>query len=457
MVHRIAVVGTGISGLAAAWALHRRPDRFDVQVYEKDAHVGGNAVTIDVPQRDGSTATVDVAVTVCVPKVYHHVIAAMEACGVERVPTEYSVAVHHGGDVHAHGPDSSLRTRLAADFDRFAQVLAVLNRFNMPVTNPTILRAAANPFNYVSIGRVLDLWRVSGEFRVKVLKPMVVSFALAADVFAMPASLFSRYLGFLDVERPSPMLTWRGSTRAFFGNLTASFADRIHTGREVTRIVRDSGGVTVHDASGGADRFDQVILACNADHALRLLSEPSRAERAILGRVRYETAVHGDVVVHTDATVLPDDQAVAAGRSTVVRQYGAAADNYEVTYVLNNLQPWLDGTACLATYNAAGPIDDDAVLARTSFRHVVHDVRQNAFLANVMRFVQGGRRTWFCGAHTMVNSQEHCFVSGLAVARQLGADYPFPDNAPAVRWFNFYGRTAHGRSFRRVADNSADR
>ncbi len=89
------------------------------------------------------------------------------------------------------------------------------------------------------------------------------------------------------------------------------------------------------------------------------------------------------------------------------------------------------------------------MIAKRWFQHVVHDVRHVALLVPLFRFIQGRRRTWHCGAHTLVNSQETCLVTGLAAARQLGADYPFSD-AVARAWFNHYGSILHGPRFRVV-------
>ena len=101
------------------------------------------------------------------------------------------------------------------------------------------------------------------------------------------------------------------------------------------------------------------------------------------------------------------------------------------------------------TYNAISTIDERKVIKKQRFRHIVHDVRQVALLVNLFRFIQGKRRTWHCGAHTLINSQETCLITGLATARQIGTDYHFDDPA-AKRSFNYYGRIMYGWRFRRV-------
>jgi predicted NAD/FAD-binding protein len=451
MSQRICIVGGGIAGLGAAWALNQQSDKFDLQVFERNDRLGGNAMTVDVPQSKGPPIPIDISVTAFIPSVYQNYMELMRFCGIEQVPTRFSYAVHYDGDVYAHDFDSSLKTELKGDIERFKRLLEFLKRFNVLNARPSIASSLANPFNYVSMGQMLDLWGLSTAFRFKILKPLFVNFVLATNVFDMPASMFSRYLDFFDIEHATPMATWRGGTRAIYDRMTASFKDRIHLGRGVARIVRDKDGVTVRDTSGHDERFDQVILACNANQALMMLAEPSATERWLLGAVRYESELHNHAVVHTDASVLPNDATrLLETRSNFILHYGSRPDNYEITYIMHNQQPWAKGSdrPCLVTYNAIQKIDPTKVLARTWFQHVVHDVFHTVVLLNVFPTIQGKKRTWYCGAHTIVNSQEHALISGLSVARQLGADYPFATNREAAAWFNFHGRLMHGPFFR---------
>src|SRR4029079_14096272 len=147
--------------------------------------------------------------------------------------------------------------------------------------------------------------------------------------------------------------------------------------------------------------------------------------------VRYESELHNHAVVHTDASVLPDNATSPLDtRSNYIVQYGSRAPNYEMIYIMHNQQPWAKRSdrPCLVTYNPIQKIDESKVVTRTWFQHGVHDVLHTVVLLNAFPFLQGKRRTWYCGAHTTVNSQEHCFISGMTVARQLGADYPFSHN-----------------------------
>ena len=200
------------------------------------------------------------------------------------------------------------------------------------------------------------------------------------------------------------------------------------------------------DEEGVEETFDQVIFACNANQTLMMLDKPSFLERYILSSIRYESELHNHTVVHSDSSVLPESEVRALEtRSNHIEQYGSRPDNYEITYIMHNQQPWAHRSdkPCLVTYNPISQIDEEKVVKRWWFQHVVHDVRQMVLLVPLFRFIQGRKGAWHCGAHTLINSQETCFVTGLAAARQIGADYPF-DDPEARAAFNHYGGIMYG-------------
>ena len=447
---RIAIVGGGISGLGAAWALHHSSDRFDFRLFEAADRIGGNAVTMDMPQDDGGSIPFDISVTACIPSVYRHILLLMEEFGIDLIDTRFSYSVKYRGRVYAHDFDSDIRDQLQPEIARFQRILRRLHRVGWLTRRRSKLLNALNPFNYISMGTVLNLGGFSGDFRYKVLKPMFVNFLMATNVFDMPAALFSRYLEFFDIETATPMQTWDQGTRRIYENLSAGFADKIFLNRPVRKVYRRSRGVVVEDEDGVEETFDEVVLACNANQTLMILDRPTMMERYILSSIRYESELHNHTVVHSDSSVLPDSEVKPLEtRSNHIEQYGARPDNYEITYIMHNQQPWANRSdkPCLVTYNPISRIDGEKVIGRRWFQHIVHDVRHVAWLVPLFRFIQGRRGAWHCGAHTLVNSQETCFVSGLAAARQIGADYPF-DDPEARRVFNYYGRVMYGWRFR---------
>ena len=452
MPRRIAIVGGGVSGLGVAYALHRQPDRFDFRLFEAQPQIGGNAITADMPQEDGSSIPFDISVTACIPSVYHHIVLLAKRYGIDIVPTRFSYSVKYRGEIYAHDLDSEIGRALQPEIEKFQRLLKRLQWFGRLNWTRSKLLNALNPFNYLSMGAVLNFGRFSGDFRYKVLKPMFVNFLMATNVFDMPASLFCRYLEFFDIVKATPMQTWEGGTRRLYEALSADFRDKIHLNRPIRKVHRLASEVIVEDEQGNRETFDDVVFACNANQTLMALDKPTFFEAWLLSSIRYESELHNHAIVHSDASVLPDNAAEPlATRSTHVEQYGARPDNYEITYIMHNQQPWAHHSdkPCLVTYNPINPIDDAKVVKRWWFQHVVHDVRHVALLMHLFRFVQGKRRTWHCGAHTLVNAQEHCFLSGLITARQMGADYPFQD-AEARKWFNFFGGMMHGWRFKKA-------
>ena len=452
MPRRIAIVGGGISGLGTAWALNHHPDRFDFRLFEAHEQVGGNAVTADMPQDDGDTIPFDISVTACIPSVYHHILLLMEEFGIELIDTKFSYSVKYGDRVYAHDFNSEISEQLQIEIAKFQRILKRLHWFGSLTRSQSKLLNALNPFNYVSMGTVLKLGGFSDDFRYQILKPMFVNFLMATDVFSLPAALFTRYLEFFDIESATPMQTWDKGTRRIYENLSADFQDKIYLSRPVRKVYRYKSHVEVEDEDGVRERFDEVVFASNANHTLEILDQPTFLERYILSSVRYDVDLHHNAIVHSDSSVLPDNEVKPLStRSNHIEQYGERPDNYEITYIMHNQQPWANRSdkPCLVTYNASSPIDERKIIKKWSFQHIIHDVRHVALLVNLFRFIQGRRRTWHCGAHTLINSQETCFVTGLAAARQIGADYHFDDTA-AKGSFNYYGSILYGSRFRKA-------
>ncbi len=449
---KIAIIGAGISGLGVAWALSRHPDRFDFRIFEANAEIGGNAVTVDMPQEDGSAVPFDISVTACIPSVYHHILLFLKQHGINLVDTRFSYSVKYRGELYAHDFDSAIKRELQPEIEKFRRLLGRLKWFGQLNRSSSRLLNALNPFNYVSMGFVLNLGRFSGDFRYKILKPMFVNFLMATNVFDMPASLFARYLEFFDIESATPMQTWEQGARRVYAAMSAGFREKIYLNRPVRKVYRYAGEVVVEDEDLNTERFDEVVFACNANQTLMILDQPTFLEGWLLSSIRYESELHNHTIVHADGSILPDNPVrPLATRSNHIEQYGARPDNYEITYIMHNQQPWAKQSdkPCLVTYNPVSRIDEGKIIRKWWFQHIVHDVPHIAFFIHLFRFIQGRRRTRHCGAHTLINSQETCFVSGLVTARQMGADYPFRD-PEAKKWFNFYGRMMYGWRLKKV-------
>ncbi|MCY3803154.1 MAG: FAD-dependent oxidoreductase, partial [Gammaproteobacteria bacterium] len=352
MPRKVAIIGAGVSGLGVAWTLHHNPERFDFRVYEAQSRVGGNAITVDMPQEDGSSIPFDISVTACIASAYHHIVLLMQQYGIDLVDTRFSYSVKYKGGVYAHDFDSDIRRQLLPEIEKFQKLLRRLKWFGRLNHSRSALLNALNPFNYVSMGTLLNLGKFSGDFRYKVLKPMFVNFLMATNVFDMPAALFSRYLEFFDIETATPMQSWDQGTRRIYENLSAKFQDKIYLERPVHKVYRRENEVVVEDENGKRETYDDVVFACNANQSLMMLDQPTYLESWLLSSVRYESELHNHTIVHSDASVLPDTEVRELDtRSNHIEQYGVRPDNYEITYIMHNQQPWAKRSdkPCLVT------------------------------------------------------------------------------------------------------------
>ena len=159
---------------------------------------------------------------------------------------------------------------------------------------------------------------------------MFVNFLMATNVFDMPASLFARYLELFDIESATPMQTWDQGTRSIYENLLANFRVKIYLNRPVRKVYRQSSYVVVEDDV--EETVDEVIFACNANQTLMILDRSTFLERYILSSIRYESELHNHTVVHSDSSILPDNEVrPLETRSKDIEQYGTRPDNYEIT------------------------------------------------------------------------------------------------------------------------------
>ena len=200
------------------------------------------------------------------------------------------------------------------------------------------------------------------------------------------------------------------------------------------------------------ETVDELILAGIANQTLIILDKLTFLERYILSLKRHESELHNHTVAHSDSSVLPENEVLPLKMgSKHIAQYGARTDNYEITSIMHNQQPWVNRSdkTCLVTYNPISQIDRQKIIGRWWFQHIVHDVRHIAWLIHLFRFIQGKRRTWHCGAPTLVNSQEICLVTGLAAEKQIAADDPFED--PEARLlFEYFGGILYGWRFKKA-------
>jgi predicted NAD/FAD-binding protein len=410
---QIAVIGTGIAGMSAAWLLSRR---HDVTVLEQADRVGGHSNTVMAPGLQG-TIPVDTGFIVYNEATYPNLTALLAHLGVPSRPSDMSLAISlEGGGFEYAG---NLRGLLAQPSNivspRFWSMLRDLHRFYRDA--PGDLAAMDDDLS-LTLGDYLRTRDYGDAFRDLHLLPMAAAIwsAPAAAMLDYPAAAFIRFQlnhGLLQLRGRPAWRTVVGGSAAYVERLTPSFADRMRLGCAIVAIRRDDRGVEVTDRAGEARRFDHVVLACHADQALAMLRDASPQERRLLGAFRYSRNL---AALHSDPTLMPKRRAVWSSWNCMSHAGGQPPT---VTYWMNRLQGLPAATSMFVTLNPPRPPRAGTLIHSEIYEHPLFDA--NALAAQRRLWsLQGVRSTWFCGAYFGAGFHEDGLQAGLAVAETLG-------------------------------------
>jgi uncharacterized protein len=426
---KIAIVGSGISGLAAAHALQGHAD---ITLFEAGNYFGGHTHTVDItlPTPRGSvTHGVDTGFLVFNERTYPQLIQLFAELGVKTSKSDMSFSVQAPGAQAGQVLEwsgSSLNTVFAQRANllnpRFLRMLRDVLRFNKLTT-----RIAAQGLDaelMQPLASFLTDQRFSDEFRDWYLLPMLgcIWSCPTDQMLQFPVATMIRFChnhGLIQVTNRPQWWTVDGGAKHYVDKIVAQVSDR-RLNTPVQRIARDAAGVSI-TASGQTERFDKVVLACHSDQALALLAAPSEQERAVLGAIRYQP---NRAVLHTDTSVLPKNQRAWAAWNYQRPPTAAASQNDAhvcLHYLLNRLQPLPFAQPVLVSLNPSIDIDTSKVHGVFDYAHPVFDVA--AIQAQrQLPGLQGLQHSYFCGAWTGYGFHEDGLKSGLAVAKLLKAE-----------------------------------
>ena len=413
---RIGVIGSGIAGLASAWLLSRQtPERHEVVLFEANDYLGGHTHTHDI-ELHGRQYAVDTGFIVHNPAHYPLLTALFAELGVESQPTTMSFSVRNeatGLEYNATDLDSLFCQRRNLLAPRFWGMLRDLFRFYRQA--PELLEL---PGEGPTLGDYLAQGGYGAMFRDQHLVPMASALwsSASARILSFPAKYLVQFMANHQMLQISDRPQWRvvrGGSSSYVRAMRAHWQVQERLSTPVRILLRDSDGVTVF-TDQGAERFDQIVLACHSDQALRLLNDASEAEHAILGGMPYQA---NDTVLHTDASLLPRGRkAWAAWNATIPRD---PADVCTVSYCMSLLQNIASPEPFVVTLNRTDAIDPAKILRRMRYHHPLYSHASVAAQARKAE-IQGQRRTWFAGAYWGWGFHEDGMRSAVEVARALG-------------------------------------
>jgi uncharacterized protein len=449
---RVAVVGAGVSGLGAAWALRRAlPNNVSVTLYEAESRLGGHAHTVDVtlPDPNGQSVThgVDTGFLVFNERTYPRLIALFESLQVPTALSDmsFSVQVPPAADTNAGHSSKNWMAGLewsGSNLDTvftqrrrllsppFWRMLVDIMRFNKLATQLALSNDKLQM--QVSVNQFLRKHDFSSSFRDAYLLPMVACIwsCPVEQMLQFPVSTLIRFChnhGLLQVANRPQWFTVRGGSREYVKRLAAAYQHAGGMLRVATPVLGVkrltsseqrglSAGVAVHTAQG-VECYDQVVLACHSDQALALLGEQaSEQEQQVLGAIRYHA---NRAVLHTDTSLMPrDPKAWAAWNYERAALNAQQPDAVCLHYWLNRLQPLPWRTPLMVSLNPLREPRAATVLQTFDYAHPVFD--QAAVQAQqLLEHLQGKDRVWFCGAWTGYGFHEDGLKSGQSVAQAM--------------------------------------
>lgn len=410
---RVAIIGSGISGLSCAWKLAARAE---VHLYEAGPTLGGHTATVDV-ELAGKRWAIDTGFIVYNDRTYPRFLALLAELGLESQPTEMSFSVRNqrsGLEYNGHSLTSLFAQRSNLLKPSFYRFLAEIVRFN---------RCGKQWLEHQQDQGTLDdflrLHGFSAFFAQHYILPMGAAIwsTSLAEMRRMPLAQFLHFFnhhGLLDLAQRPQWFVIPGGSREYIRRLMQLIGEKIavYLNTPATRVLRDEAGVTLESARG-SERYDQVIFACHSDQALQLLGDASGAEAAMLAGIPYRA---NEVVLHTDISMLPKARAAWASWNYRLEdtQAGDELLGASVTYNMNILQGIKAPHTFCVSLNPTQPIDPAKVLRRFEYHHpqfgpdCLHAQQQRLLL-------NGSNRSWFCGAWSYNGFHEDGIRSALDV------------------------------------------
>ena len=411
---KIAIIGSGISGLTAAHVLSRK---HQVTVFESSDYIGGHTHTVPV-ELDGESFQVDTGFIVCNDRNYPHFLKFMEQLKVSLKPTEMSFSVRNEAinrEYNGHNLNTLFAQRSNLFRPSFYKLIGEILSFNK-IGKDAI---EAETISDITLDEFVAKEKFSPFFRENYLLPMVAAiWSCSVDQAGQfPLEFFLKFFknhGLLDVKNRPQWYVLEGGSSSYIEPMTANFRDRIKLNTPVLEVVRTDEAIQVLTHEGMVE-FDQLVMACHSDQALSLLHQPTADEASILGAIGYQD---NDVILHHDAALMPRQSLSWASWNFLT---GVARRNEPplVTYCMNILQGLSSSSPFLVSLNARHKIDPEKILQEFSYAHPVFS--KESMAAQLRRKeICGVDRIHYCGAYWHSGFHEDGVLSALEVCDHFG-------------------------------------
>jgi predicted NAD/FAD-binding protein len=412
---KIAIIGTGISGLGTAYLLN---NTHDITVYEKNKYVGGHSRTITIDRHTDPIA-VDTGFIVFNNWNYPNLLGLFNELKVPFVNSDMSFGV----SIHKNWLEYSSNDLFAPRNifkPSYLGMLLEIVKFNKKA------ESFINEDCSITLGQCLDKLALGPWFRDYYLLAMGAAIwsSPAESILDFPAQTFIRFFknhGLLNINNRPQWYTVTGGSKEYVARLTATFSDKIKCDKGVVSVARKGTKWVVTDIDDGVEEFDQVVFACHADEAIAMLENPSQDVRDVIGAFTYQ---QNKVIVHGDETFMPRNKKTWASWIYLSDQKNGADNCISLSYWMNNLQPLNTDKTILVTLNPGRRPKEHLIYDEHTFSHPVFDVP--AIKAQLkIDDIQGKDGLWFCGAYQRYGFHEDGLLSAVNVATKMGIKIPW--------------------------------
>jgi uncharacterized protein len=432
---KIAIIGSGVSGLSAAWHLMQMSrEKLDISLFEKDTRLGGHTNTLDVTL-DGITAPVDTGFLVCNERTYPLFIPFLKKIGVPLEPTDMSFAVSVGP--HQFEWCGSNLTSLFSQPSnalswRFWRMLKDVVRFNKEATllAQALVTEGSEPAQALQmpLRQFLATKNYSDAFRDDYLVPMAAAIwsCSTKSMLEFPVGSFVRFFhnhGLLQITNRPRWFTVPGGAKQYVEKIKSqleAYGGKVVLNAGAYKVIRGPGAdgskqIELVSASG-THKFDHVILACHSNQSLNLLDDATSEEQGVLSSIPYQP---NTAFLHTDENLMPKRKSAWAAWNYLSEKRGSEQEqSVSVTYWCNRLQPLPFKTPVFVSLNPIIAPKADRIIQRITYEHPIFDLNSTQAQSDLVK-IQGTKNTWYAGAWTGYGFHEDGFRSGKLAAQAL--------------------------------------
>lgn len=416
---KIAIIGSGISGLATSYLLNKK---HNITLFEKNDYIGGHARTVDIND-NGRIIPVDTGFIVFNKLNYPLLTSLFKYFDIKVIKSamSFGVSINHG-EIE-YGTDTvfslfSQKKNLASL--SFWKMIYDIFRFNSNVK----ITVSQNPS--INLGQLLEVLKLSGWFKKYYLLPMGGSIwsTSVEEILNFPAITFINFFenhGLLTISNQPQWYSVEGGSREYVKKLSQSFAGQIKLNSEIEKVARGQSCIEIHHKNKIVDKFDHVIFATHSDTSLNLLDAPTQLERDILGNIKYQKNL---MVLHSDINFMPKKKSAWASWVYLSNSNNTLEKKVSLSYWMNNLQGLSTSTPIIVTLNPATKPDKHLTYDTYEFEHPLFNQKAIDAQKNITK-IQGQGGVWYCGAWQRYGFHEDGLLSAVNIAKEFDIGLPW--------------------------------